>query len=106
MFHIIMTREEKIYIPPISSRIFTGHFGQKQYYENWIVKSFNTRKEAEEALKNIDEWFYINGIKRGWFDTSNVYCLTGIGKSTHVHKENRHIIYEAFIDDNFISIIR
>lgn len=101
MFHIMIARNENIYIPPTPGKLFTSNHGRVSYHEAWVAKSFETMKGAQEALENIDQWFAIDGQSHSWLDCDNVYCLTGEGKVNDIFKEDRHIKYVAFIDDTF-----
>lgn len=103
MFHVIMSRIENEYVQPkYGYRFSNGNGGQRVYYEKWIARSFDSLREAEEALNRINLWFSIDNDNHEWtFFRQPGYTLTGEILRTDVFKDDRHIIYEAYVDDIF-----
>lgn len=99
MYQIIMTRNERIYVEPRYGIVFGYNGGQLNYYEKWSLKTFKTLNEAENALNEINKWFQIDGRTfDNWHKIGGVWSSTGEGIRLDYFKENRHIIYEAYIE--------
>ena len=64
----------------------------------WILKSFDKLEDAKKALNSIDEWFWVDRVKRTWHDECNVYSLLGEGKALDLYEHDEHIHYLAYID--------
>lgn len=101
MYYIIVSRHETFYRKPEYGHIFTQNGGMQHRHDRWIIQTFDDLKKAKEALQRINEWYKIDGHKHEWHDTNGVYCLTGEGKMVEFFKNNEHITYLAFIDDEF-----
>ena len=104
MYYIIMSKSESFYKKPKPGFIFTNTGCMQRHYKCWIVQIFDSLKDAKDALERIGEWYEIDGRKYEWHDTTGVYCLTGEGKQIDLFEGDKHVKYEAFIDDSFTKI--
>ena len=99
MYNIYVSRQESRWIKP--KYLWTDcrrKVGQVWMENLWILKSFDKLEDAKKALNSIDEWFWVDRVKRTWHDECNVYSLLGEGKALDLYEHDEHIHYLAYID--------